>query len=98
MIPDPADRLSKADRPPPCAVIAVALINRIPYDKYLSNAYSHSIPEGGEARELMLEQRSSALQASVAEYVLRMARPFRETLRQYHGFLDLPELRLYRYE
>ncbi len=31
VIPDPADRLSKADRPPPCAVIAVALINRIPY-------------------------------------------------------------------
>ncbi len=31
LIPDPADRLSKADRPPPCAVIAVALINRIPY-------------------------------------------------------------------
>src|SRR3712207_6874712 len=27
-----SDRLSKADRPPPCAVIAVALINRIPYD------------------------------------------------------------------
>jgi hypothetical protein len=32
VIPDPADRLSKADRPPPCAAIAVALINRIPYD------------------------------------------------------------------
>jgi hypothetical protein len=32
LIPDPADRLSKADRPPPCAVIAVALINRIPYE------------------------------------------------------------------
>ena len=32
IIPDPADRLSKADRPPPCAVIAVALINRIPYE------------------------------------------------------------------
>ena len=31
VIPDPADRLSKADRPPPCAVIAVALINRIRY-------------------------------------------------------------------
>jgi hypothetical protein len=31
VIPDPADRLSKADRPPLCAVIAVALINRIPY-------------------------------------------------------------------
>jgi hypothetical protein len=33
VIPDPADRLSKAGRPHRCAVAAVALINRIPYKR-----------------------------------------------------------------
>ena len=53
VIPDPADRLSKADRPPPCAVIAVALINRIPYDALLAQlrqedgAAMAGVPDGG---------------------------------------------------
>ncbi len=66
--------------------------------EYFSNAYSHSIPEEGEAREHMLEQRRRALRASVAEYVLRMAPGFRATLRHYAPFLRHPGLRLYRYE
>jgi hypothetical protein len=42
LIPDPADRLSKVDRPPPCAVTAVALINRIPYEGALHRSARHA--------------------------------------------------------
>jgi hypothetical protein len=66
--------------------------------EYFSNAYSHSIPEAGEARALMLEQRSRALGAEIGPYVLRMAHALRETLRQYRETMQQPGIRLYRYE
>ncbi|WP_376096981.1 hypothetical protein ACE7GA_05870 [Roseomonas sp. CCTCC AB2023176] len=66
--------------------------------EYFSNAYSHSIPPEGEARDQMLQQRADALRASIAEYVLRMAPNFRNTLREYIPFLQHPHLRLYQYE
>ncbi|MGG5810050.1 hypothetical protein [Falsiroseomonas sp. CW058] len=79
-----------------------ALLVRDPRDalvsEYFSNAYSHSVPAGGEARDLMLEQRATALRAPVAEYVRRMAPALRETLREYRPFLGNPNLKLYRYE
>lgn len=66
--------------------------------EYFSSAYSHSIPEEGEGREQMLENRTRALQASVGEYVLREAQSFARTLHEYRQFLVMPGLRLYRYE
>ena len=66
--------------------------------EYFSNAYSHSIPKDGETRELMLAQRDAALRASVGDYVKRMAPALRATLREYGAFLDMPGMRLYRYE
>jgi hypothetical protein len=79
-----------------------ALLVRDPRDalvsEYFSNAYSHSIPSEGEARDLMLQQRASALRASIGEYVRRMAPALRNTLREYLPFLESRNLRLYRYE
>ncbi|MCX8133825.1 MAG: sulfotransferase domain-containing protein [Roseococcus sp.] len=66
--------------------------------EYFSNAFSHAVPEAGEAREEMLTQRAEALSSDVAAYVLHAADSFREALRQYLPFLALPGLRLYRYE
>ncbi len=66
--------------------------------EYFSNAYSHSIPAEGEARELMLRQRTDALRASIVEYVKRMAPALRNTLREYDAFLKMPGMRIYRYE
>jgi hypothetical protein len=66
--------------------------------EYFSNAYSHSIPEDGEGRALMLEHRNLALRSSIAEYVLRQARFFRATLSEYRGFVAMPGMRLYHYE
>jgi len=66
--------------------------------EYFSNAYSHAIPEQGAERDLLLKQRSEALRSSIAEYVVRMAPSFRNTLREYAPFLEMPGLRLFRYE
>lgn len=66
--------------------------------EYFSNAYSHSIPEEGEGRQLMLENRARALKASITEYVLRQAKIFRSTLNEYREFLAMPGMRLYHYE
>ena len=66
--------------------------------EYFSNAYSHSIPEEGEGRALMLEHRNRALRTSIAEYVLRQAKFFRQTLLEYRDFLAMPGMRLYHYE
>ncbi len=66
--------------------------------EYFSNAHSHSVPAEGEARDYLLAEREKALRASIAEYVMKRAPDLRRTLRQYHGFLDQPGLRLYRYE
>ncbi len=66
--------------------------------EYFSNAYSHSLPKEGEMLDVMLAERSAALRNSIADYVMRMAMNFRNTLRQYDAFLAMPNMRLYRYE
>ncbi len=66
--------------------------------EYFSNAYSHSLPKEGEMLDVMLAERSAALRNSISEYVMRMAGNFRNTLRQYDPFLNMPNMRLYRYE
>jgi hypothetical protein len=66
--------------------------------EYFSSAYSHSIPEEGEGRQQMLENRARALKASVATYVLRQAKSFRGTLMEYREFIGMPGMRLYHYE
>ncbi|WP_338664867.1 hypothetical protein VQH23_06760 [Pararoseomonas sp. SCSIO 73927] len=66
--------------------------------EYFSNAFSHSIPTGGETRDMMLQNRAQALNASVQEFVLKRAPHFARTMREYQGFLSMPGLRLYRYE
>jgi hypothetical protein len=81
---------------------AKVLLVRDPRDalvsEYFSNAYSHSVPKGGEAREQLLRQRAQALGSPIADYALRMAPSLREALRGYAAFLDMPRLRIYRYE
>ncbi|MFN3449697.1 MAG: sulfotransferase domain-containing protein [Roseococcus sp.] len=66
--------------------------------EYFSTAFSHSVPEAGEARAEMLAQRAAARSGDVAAHARRAAASFREALRQYLPFLALPGLRLYRYE
>ena len=79
-----------------------ALLVRDPRDalvsQYFSDAYSHSIPEAGETRDLMIRQREAALRASLADHVLRTAPGLRETLREYYPFLEHPGHRVYQYE
>ena len=66
--------------------------------EYFSNAFSHSIPEDGVTREQMQSLRDDALHSSIREYVMKLAPGLLDTLRKYHDFLDLPGIRLYRYE
>jgi hypothetical protein len=79
-----------------------ALLVRDPRDalvsEYFSNAFSHSIPEEGEARAMMMAERSRALKAEIGPYVRRMAPRMRDTLREYLPFMDNPGMRIYRYE
>lgn len=66
--------------------------------EYFSNAFSHSIPAEGETREMMLQNRAQALNASVRDFVLKRAPHFAGTMREYRGFLSMPGLRVHRYE
>jgi hypothetical protein len=65
---------------------------------YFSSAYSHSLPEGGEARGAVLQERWNALRASIGEWVVQRAPNFRQTMRDYDPFVALPGMRVYRYE
>lgn len=65
---------------------------------YFSSAFSHSLPEGGDERDVLLAARSSALRATIGEWVLRRAPGFRQTMRDYDPFLAMPGMRVYRYE
>ncbi len=66
--------------------------------EYFSNAYSHSIPKGGDLREDMLSLREAALHASIDQYVLDMAPSLRRVLRQYMVIAHDANCRLFRYE
>jgi hypothetical protein len=66
--------------------------------EYFSNAYSHSLPEGGDLREGMLALRQSALQSSIDAYVGDMARSLKRVLREYMPLAKDPLCRTFRYE
>ncbi len=70
--------------------------------QYFSILRTHSLPavnhgEGG-ATEQLLMQRAKAAQQSIDDYVLRNARSFLETMRQYVPLLQDEQLTLFRYE
>lgn len=65
---------------------------------YFSSAFSHSLPAGGDERDVLLAARSHALQATIGEWVLRRAEGFRQTMRDYDAFLAMPGMQVYRYE
>jgi hypothetical protein len=66
--------------------------------EYFSNAYSHSVPESGSSRAELLNLRQLALEIPIEEYVLRMVRPMKQTLREYRFIIDDPSCRVFRYE
>ena len=66
--------------------------------EYFSNAYSHSIPQGGSGRSAMLAERDAALTSDLQSYVLKMAPSMRRALREYFPLLDDPTARIVRYE
>jgi hypothetical protein len=66
--------------------------------EYFSNAYSHSVPTEGDARDQMLALREQALQASIESFVLERAPAMGRTLMEYAGAARDPQLKLYRYE
>ena len=66
--------------------------------EYFSNAYSHPIPESGEARELMLQLRERTLASTIDAMVLQRAPQMRRTFMEYAPLLTDPELKLFRYE
>jgi hypothetical protein len=65
---------------------------------YFSSAFSHSVPAGGDERDVLLAARSRALQATIGDWVLRRAQGFRQTMRDYDPFLAMPRMLVYRYE
>ncbi|HJV71249.1 hypothetical protein [Ideonella sp.] len=66
--------------------------------EYFSNAFSHSLPQEGDARDQMLTLRHQALQASIEAFVLERAAAMGRTLMEYAGSVGDPLLKLYRYE
>jgi hypothetical protein len=66
--------------------------------EYFSNAYSHSIPQGGSGRSAMLAERDAALSSDLQSYVLRMAPSLRRALREYSPLVGDPTVRIVRYE
>jgi hypothetical protein len=70
--------------------------------EYFSVAFSHPVPEKtGEhawSADVMLAQRQKALQQDLASYVLRAAGALHTTALHYLPVMDMPNLRLVRYE
>jgi hypothetical protein len=66
--------------------------------EYFSNAYSHSVPLGGPAREQMLDLRREALSHSIDAQVLQRAPAMATTLREYLALAADPSVRVFRYE
>ena len=66
--------------------------------EYFSNAYSHSVPKEGDARDQMLALREQALQASIESFVIKRAPAMAQTLLEYSDAARDPNLKLYRYE
>jgi hypothetical protein len=66
--------------------------------EYFSNAYSHSLPESGQARRDMLAHREAALNSDLQAYVLKMAPALRRTLRDYKSLKLDGSTKLIRYE
>ncbi len=68
--------------------------------EYFSNAYSHSLPKGGEggATRDLLALREAALGASIEAYVLRQAPALNRTFMEYAEVAGDPGTRLFRYE
>lgn len=79
-----------------------ALLVRDPRDalvsEYFSNAYSHSVPNAGSARDEMLKLRSSARSSDIQEYALSMAPALRKTMREYIMLTRKMECKVFRYE
>jgi hypothetical protein len=66
--------------------------------EYYSNAYSHSVPDEGQARKDMLAQREEALRSAIEAYVLKMAPLLKRTLVEYRMVESGPAFKLLRYE
>jgi hypothetical protein len=66
--------------------------------EYFSNAFTHSLPAEGAAREQMLKEREAALSASIEEFARTNAMRFRLTMREYLPLLSHPGFKIYKYE
>lgn len=84
------------------ASVPKILLVRDPRDalvsEYFSNAYSHSLPAEGTAREQLLTQRASALSRSVEDYVLARAPDMRKTLLEYLAIMEYNDVIVMKYE
>ncbi len=68
--------------------------------EYFSNAYSHSLPKGGQgdATRELLALRQAALTASIEAYVLRQAPALNRTFMEYEAVAADPATKVFRYE
>lgn len=66
--------------------------------EYFSNAYSHSVPVGGESREGMLKLRELALESEINHYVLEMSHSLKRTLQEFLKLERDRNCRIFRYE
>lgn len=81
---------------------AKVLMVRDPRDalvsEYFSNAYSHSLPSGGEGRANMEHIREVALSSSLETYVLSRAELLGRTMMEFAPLVHDERTRLFRYE
>lgn len=66
--------------------------------EYFSNAYSHSLPTSGSARDQMIALRESALQTNMESYIIRRAKDLKETLAEYAQVLKTYPMTIIKYE
>ena len=66
--------------------------------EFFSNAYSHSVPQSGEARRRILQQREKAREIGVDAYVKSRVPAFKKTLGEYRLAAADPACRVFRYE
>lgn len=66
--------------------------------EYFSNAFSHSIPAAGNAKDLMQKSREQAQTSAVNEYVLTMAKQLKRVLNDYKQIKLDRNCKIFRYE
>jgi len=66
--------------------------------EYFSNAFSHSMPDAGDAREQLDAERRKALSTDISLYIMGRIQPLKQTIQPFVSELKGVRTKVFRYE